>query len=131
MQNFFRFQEEVCFLSPDFLPPDYSSPQIKKSSMFPSLTGAPQVKHCMCIHLYFQKEKYHYISFKILLEVVEGSILRSVAVQDTKTVCHALKMYSFRFCKCLHADTILSQERKPCCFLSLKYHQHTKVPQQS
>lgn len=102
MQNFFRFQEEVCFLSPDFLPPDYSSPQIKKSSMFPSLTGAPQVKHCMCIHLYFQKEKYHYISFKILLEVVEGSILRSVAVQDTKTVCHALKMYSFRFCKSVY-----------------------------
>lgn len=93
LQNF-KSRDEVYFL-----PPDSPSPQIKKSLMFPSLTGSSQAKHCMYMHLYFQKERYHYISFKILLEVVQRSILRPVAVHDTKIVCHALKMYSFSFWK--------------------------------
>lgn len=100
LQNFSKSQDEECFFPPDFHLPDSSSPQ--KSLMFPSLTEASQAKYCVYMHLYFQKEKYHYISFKILLAVVQSSISTHVEVHDAKIVHHALKMYSFSFCKSVY-----------------------------
>jgi len=73
--------------------------------------------------------------YKFLLEfcqkLYKSSIYRPVAVHETKIVCSALKLYSFSFCKSVYMRMQFFHMKKKKSFLSLKYHQHTKVPQQS